>query len=165
MTYLILGNCMGCLSFERARQSVGGHAPLIDSKRRDSIQPIASVAPCPKNSTIGLQPALAMHYFRRLLTTLGVLTSHPAAFVIVFLYVGAWVTLSPSSFDWHAVATIATWFMTLLIQRAEYRDTQGIHAKLDELLRAEGRARSEISQIDNEEPEVIEEHRLHERRP
>jgi len=71
MTYLILGNCMGCLSFERARQSVGGHAPLIDSKRRDSIQPIASVAPCPKNSTIGLQPALAMHYFRRLLTTLG----------------------------------------------------------------------------------------------
>jgi len=161
MTYLILGNCMGCLSFERARQSVGGHAPLIDSKRRDSIQPIASVAPCPKNSTIGLQPALAMHYFRRLLTTLGVLTSHPAAFVIVFLYVGAWVTLSPSSFDWHAVATIATWFMTLLIQRAEHRDTQAIHAKLDELLHAQQGARDAFARIDEREPEEIE--RLRER--
>jgi hypothetical protein len=35
----------------------------------------------------------------------------------------------PSSFDWHAIATMATWFMTLIIQRAEHRDTQAIHAK------------------------------------
>jgi low affinity Fe/Cu permease len=35
--------------------------------------------------------------------------------------------------------------MTLIIQRAEHRDTQAIHAKLDELLRAEGGARNELS--------------------
>jgi low affinity Fe/Cu permease len=105
-----------------------------------------------------------MHRFRRILTTLGVSTSHPAAFMIVFVYVGAWLTVSPASFDWHAVATVATWLMTLIIQRAEHRDTQAIHAKLDELLRAEGRARSELTELDDEEPEVIEERRLRERR-
>jgi low affinity Fe/Cu permease len=36
--------------------------------------------------------------------------------------------------------TLATWAMTLLIQRTEHRDTQAIHAKLDELLRSEHRA-------------------------
>jgi low affinity Fe/Cu permease len=105
-----------------------------------------------------------MDRFRRILTALGVSTSHPAAFVVVFIYVGAWLAISPASLDWHAVATIATWLMTLIIQRAEHRDTQAIHAKLDELLRVEGRARSELTEVDNEEPEVIEEHRLQERR-
>jgi low affinity Fe/Cu permease len=53
--------------------------------------------------------------------------------------------------------------MTLFIQRAEHRDTQAIHAKLDELLRVEGRARSELTQLDDEEPEIIEQHRSEER--
>ena len=61
------------------------------------------------------------------------------------------------------VATVATWLMTLFIQRAEHRDTQAIHAKLDELLRVEGRARSELTQLDDEEPEAIEQHRSEER--
>jgi low affinity Fe/Cu permease len=54
--------------------------------------------------------------------------------------VGAWIALTPDTFDWHAVATVATWSMTLIIQRAEHRDTQAIHAKLDELLKG-GRQR------------------------
>jgi low affinity Fe/Cu permease len=96
------------------------------------------------------------------LTKLGVLSSHPIAFVIVFCYVAAWLVLSPESLDWHAVATVATWFMTLIIQRAEHRDTQAIHAKLDELLRVDGNARSELSRLDEQEPETIEKHRLRE---
>ena len=88
---------------------------------------------------------------------------HPAAFLIVCCYVAIWVLLDAESFDWHAAATVATWFMTLIIQRAEHRDTQAIHAKLDELLRAEGRARSELTMLDDEEPESIEEHRAQER--
>jgi low affinity Fe/Cu permease len=46
----------------------------------------------------------------------------------------------------------------------EHRDTQAIHAKLDELLRADKSARTELGQIDNEEPEVIEERRAKSRR-
>jgi low affinity Fe/Cu permease len=46
--------------------------------------------------------------------------------------------------------------MTLLIQRSEHRDTQAIHAKLDELLRADDAASSDLAKIDEEEPETIE---------
>ena len=49
--------------------------------------------------------------------------------------------------------------MTLFIQRAEHRDTQAIHAKLVELLRATGEARSDLDRLDREEPEEIERHR------
>ena len=102
-------------------------------------------------------------FHRTALTRMGVFTAHPAAFMVVVVYVVAWLVLDRASFDWHAVATMATWFMTLIIQRAEHRDTQAIHAKLDELLRAEGRARSELTRLDDEEPEVIEAHRAQER--
>jgi low affinity Fe/Cu permease len=94
---------------------------------------------------------------RQLLTRLGVLTAHPAAFVIVFVYAGVWLILDRESLEWHSVATLATWLMTLLIQRAEHRDTQAIHAKLDELLRAETRARDELVKLDEKEAEEIEE--------
>jgi low affinity Fe/Cu permease len=42
--------------------------------------------------------------------------------------------LPAATFNWCAIATLAAWFMTLVIQRAEHRDTQAIHAKLDEIL-------------------------------
>jgi len=48
--------------------------------------------------------------------------------------------------------------MTLFIQRAEHRDTQAIHAKLDEILRSDHNA-SNITRIDDEEPEEIEKER------
>jgi len=38
-----------------------------------------------------------------------------------------------------------------------------IHAKLDELLRAEGHARNTLTRLDDKEPEEIEEHRDQER--
>jgi low affinity Fe/Cu permease len=102
--------------------------------------------------------------FKPTLTWLGALMAHPTAFIILVCYVGVWLISDPQNFGWQAVATIATLLMTLFIQRAEHRDTQAIHAKLDELLRAEGRARSELAQLDDEEPEVIEQHRWEERR-
>ena len=86
----------------------------------------------------------------RLLTSLGVATAHPVAFAIVALYVIAWLFFEHGSFDWVSGATVATLFMTLFIQRAEHRDTQAIHAKLDELLRVEGRARNELTKLDQQ---------------
>ena len=46
--------------------------------------------------------------------------------------------------------------MTLVIQRAEHRDTQAIHAKLDELLHATVNARNSLTRVDDAEPEEIE---------
>ena len=85
----------------------------------------------------------------------------PWAFGTVALYALLWIILDPQSLNWHGVATLATWCMTLFIQRAEHRDTQAIQAKLDELLRAEGKARSELAMLDKKEPEEIEAHRDH----
>ncbi len=93
---------------------------------------------------------------RHCLTRLGVQTSNPVAFLAVGVYVAAWVIYSRATLEWHAVATLATLTMTLLIQRAEHRDTQAIHAKLDELLHAERAASNALTQIDEEEPEDIE---------
>ncbi|QCI65152.1 low affinity iron permease family protein [Phreatobacter stygius] len=99
------------------------------------------------------------HPIGRLLTTLGTLTARPAAFIVVGLFAAAWLILSPATLEWHGVATLATWLMTLLIQRAEHRDTQAIQAKLDELLRAERLASNALTKIDDQEPEAIEAHR------
>jgi low affinity Fe/Cu permease len=100
---------------------------------------------------------MAQHETRGILTQIGTLTSRPTAFVIVGLYAGAWLVLSPETLEWHSVATLATWLMTLFIQRAEHRDTQAIQAKLDELLRADPNARNEVIRMDDSEPETIEE--------
>ncbi len=89
---------------------------------------------------------------RRWLTQIGVLTARPAAFVIFFCYVIAWIAFG-SGLEWHSLATLATWGMTLVIQRAEHRDTQAIHAKLDELLRTSGRASNELMNINDQEVE------------
>src|SRR5262245_12730862 len=96
------------------------------------------------------------------LTTVGFYTANPLSFIIVALYAILWVAFDRESLNWHGVATLATWLMTLFIQRAEHRDTQAIQAKLDELLRAKGQARNELTQIDQEEPETIERHRREE---
>jgi low affinity Fe/Cu permease len=130
-----------------------------------------NVSKAAENSTPSLDPSLQqepmatnlrfrfVQALRRWLSFLGVSTAHPWAFGVVALYVAAWLIVSPRSFDWQAMATIATWIMTLFIQRAEHRDTQAIHAKLDELLRVDSDARTDLIAVDRSEPEVIESHR------
>lgn len=54
---------------------------------------------------------------RRTLTQLGVLSGQPVAFLVVFACVLAWLIFEPQSFEWHGIATIAVWIMTLFIQR------------------------------------------------
>src|SRR5215472_16649858 len=100
---------------------------------------------------------------RRWLTIIGVSTSHPLAFVVVAVYVALGLIFDRGSFGWAGIAAVATWIMTLFIQRAETRDTLALHAKLDELLRAEKHARSELTTLDEREPEEIARHRAKQR--
>lgn len=99
------------------------------------------------------------HSVGRVLTAFGVWTASPWAFGVFAVYVIAWLIFGGHERGWHETATIATWLMTLCIQRAEHRDTQAIHAKLDALVRATPEARDALTKIDQEEPETIEEHR------
>ena len=94
-----------------------------------------------------------------LTTVIGQGTGHPAAFAVVVVYATLWLLFSRETFEWNAVATLAVWIMTLFIQRSNRRDTLAIHAKLDELLRVDTNARSELSRLDELEPEDIEDHR------
>jgi low affinity Fe/Cu permease len=77
----------------------------------------------------------------------------------VIVYALLWLTFDRPTFDWNAVATLAVFLMTLFIQRANRRDNLALHAKLDELLRVDNAARSELTQLDEQEPEVIARHR------
>lgn len=97
----------------------------------------------------------AKQLVRQTLTRIGELAAHPAAFGILLIYASLWFIFDRTSLDWHAFATLATWFMTLIIQRAEDRDTQALQAKLDELLRVTRSADNELTKIDNLEPEDI----------
>ena len=90
---------------------------------------------------------------------LGELSAHPGAFGVIVVYAMLWFIFDRDTLDWNAFATLAVWLMTLLIQRAEYRDTQAMQAKLDELLHAHGRANNALTKIDYEEPEDIARHR------
>jgi low affinity Fe/Cu permease len=100
-----------------------------------------------------------MTAIRQLLTKLGELAAHPGAFGILVTYALLWLIISPESLDWHAATTLIVWFMTLLIQRAEHRDTQALQAKMDELLHAHAQANNAMTKIDENEPEDIVRHR------
>jgi len=92
-------------------------------------------------------------------TSIGQAAGHPAAFLGVIVFGVLWLTFSRESFGWEAFGTLAIFMMTLFIQRANRRDNLALHAKLDELLRVDNAARSELTQLDEQEPEEIEEHR------
>jgi hypothetical protein len=50
-------------------------------------------------------------------TYVGQAAGHPAAFLVVILYAVLWLTFSPATFEWNAIATLAVFVMTLFIQR------------------------------------------------
>jgi low affinity Fe/Cu permease len=92
-------------------------------------------------------------------TIAGQAAGHPAAFVVVMVYGVLWLAFDRATFDWNAVAELAIFVMTLFIQRANRRDNLALHAKLDELLRVDHGARSELTRLDEQEPETIVRHR------
>lgn len=107
---------------------------------------------------------MTVHFLRHAFTRFGELAAHPAAFGVVAVYTVLWIVFDRESFNWHGVATLATWIMTLFITRTEHRDTQAIQAKLDELLKAQTGARTELRTLDDQEPEEIVAHREQARR-
>jgi len=94
-----------------------------------------------------------------LLTKAGTWMVQPSAFGFVIIYLVLWISLDRKSFDFHGAIALITLCMTLLIQRSEHRDTQAIQAKLDELLRVQDGARTDLTKIDDQQPEQIEAHR------
>jgi low affinity Fe/Cu permease len=75
------------------------------------------------------------------------------------VFVVAWLAFSPHTLEWHGVATIGALFVSLMIQRSTHRDTQALHAKVDELILSSKTARDSLTVEDDREPEDIENRR------
>ena len=80
----------------------------------------------------------------------------PSAFGIALLVIILWGLTGPAfhySDTWQLVintgTTIITFLMVFLIQNTQNRDSQAIHLKLDELIRAVARARNELVDLED----------------
>jgi low affinity Fe/Cu permease len=92
------------------------------------------------------------------------LSGQPLAFVLAFLTILVWGVTGPLfafSDTWQLVintgTTIVTFLMVFLIQNSTNRDAAAMQAKLDELLRAVTRARSEFIGIEHLSEKQLEE--------
>ena len=89
--------------------------------------------------------------FRRFAQTISTVAGSPASFVLSVLIVLAWAGLGPTfhySDTWQLVintsTTIITFLMVFLIQNTQNRDARELHLKLDELIRANTKARNSM---------------------
>ena len=101
--------------------------------------------------------------FERVSGAVAMACGQPLAFILAFSVIVVWAITGPVfhwSDTWQLVintgTTIVTFLMVFLIQNAQNRDASAIQAKLDELIRAGGRARNEFIGIEHlSEPELV----------
>src|SRR5919198_759099 len=90
-------------------------------------------------------------------------SGHPGTFVIALLTVVVWAAMGPTfdySDTWQLVintgTTIITFLMVFVIQHTQNRDTQAIHLKLDELIRATKGAHNVMLDLEHMDDEYLE---------
>jgi low affinity Fe/Cu permease len=86
----------------------------------------------------------------------------PSAFVLAALIILLWAVTGPIfgwSDTWQLVintgTTIVTFLMVFLIQNTQNRDSEALHLKLDELIRATKRARNSLLDLEEGTEEEI----------
>ena len=102
-------------------------------------------------------------FFERISAGVAMACGQPTAFILAFAIILIWAVTGPVfgwSDTWQLVintgTTIVTFLMEFLIQNAQNRDASAIQAKLDELIRAGGKARNEFIGIEHlSEAELI----------
>jgi low affinity Fe/Cu permease len=91
----------------------------------------------------------------------------PSAFVVAVMIILAWAVTGPMfgySDTWQLVintgTTIVTFLMVFLIQNTQNRDSQAIHVKLDELIRAKKGARNSLLNLEDLSDDELEQLRV-----
>ena len=90
------------------------------------------------------------------------ITGRPIAFILAVALIIAWALTGPFfnfSDTWQLVintgTTIMTFLMVFLIQNTQYRDSEAIHIKLDELIRSIKAARNSLLDLEEMEDEDL----------
>jgi low affinity Fe/Cu permease len=90
-----------------------------------------------------MRPGKSPSFFDRIAKWTSRVSGKPIAFVLAIVVVIAWAVTGPIfgfSDTWQLVintgTTIVTFFMVFLLQNTQYRDSEAIQIKLDELIRS-----------------------------
>jgi low affinity Fe/Cu permease len=109
-----------------------------------------------------MRPPRSRSGFTRFASAVSRTTGSATAFVLAMLVVVAWLATGPIfhfSDTWQLVintgTTIITFLMVFLIQNAQYRDSEALHVKIDELIRAMEGAHNALLDL-----EELDEHEL-----
>jgi low affinity Fe/Cu permease len=94
--------------------------------------------------------------FRRFARHTSQIVGSPLTFILAVLVIVVWAASGPFfdfSDTWQLVintgTTIVTFLMVFLIQNTQNRDSQAVHLKLDELIRAVGDARNSLVEVED----------------
>ena len=118
-------------------------------KRAPALPPSPSLLRC-------ADTAAASHYFSRFSAKIARKSGHIAPFIVAAIVVILWLASGPFahwSDTWqlvmNTISSAATFLMVFVIQGSQNRDTDGINAKLNEIIRCLSEARNEFLSLED----------------
>jgi low affinity Fe/Cu permease len=110
-----------------------------------------------------MRPTKSRTWFTRLTKWTAHATGRPFTFMMAFAVIIVWGVTGPLfrfSDTWQLVintgTTIVTFLMVFLIQSTQNRDGEAVQVKLDEIIRAIGKAQNELLDLEELEEEDLE---------